>query len=51
MPRALILCTTIVAAFQIHLAAASSIVEDVPASPDIIAIASRLGLDVARDRG
>src|SRR3954466_13562078 len=49
MPRALFLCTSIVAAFQIHLAAASPNVEDVPVSPGALAIAAHLGLDTARD--
>src|SRR3954469_1030733 len=50
MPRALFLCTTIVAAFQIHLAAASPIIEDAPVMPGVAAIAAHLGIDAARDR-
>src|SRR5687768_6399960 len=48
MPRALLLCTTIVAAFQLRLAAASPNVEDAPVTPGVSAIAVRLGIEAAR---
>jgi hypothetical protein len=51
MPRALFFCTSIVAAFQLHLAAASPNVEDAPVTPAVSAIAARVGVDAARDRG
>ncbi|MQA30580.1 MAG: hypothetical protein GEU82_12225 [Luteitalea sp.] len=50
MPRALLLCTTIVAAFQLQLAAASPHIEDAPVTPAVSAIAARLGIEAARDR-
>src|SRR3954463_10926971 len=50
MPRALILCTTIVAAFPLHLAAAPANFEDAPLSTRIVDVSTQLGLDVARDR-
>src|SRR3954468_1829750 len=50
MPRALILCTTIVAAFPIHLAAAPANFEDAPLSTRVVDVSTQLGLDVARDR-
>jgi len=49
MPRGLLLCTTIVAAFELHLAAATSNVADVPVAPAVSALAARIGLDPARD--
>ena len=50
MPRALILCTSIVAAFQLHLAAASPNAEDAPVTPAVSAIAARVGIEASRDR-
>lgn len=50
MPRALLGCLTIVAAFQLHLAAAPALVEDVPLSPRVAALAASLGIDPSRDR-
>jgi hypothetical protein len=49
MPRGLLLCTTIVAAFELHLAAASSNVVDAPVAPAVAALAARIGLDPVRD--
>jgi hypothetical protein len=49
MPRGLLLCTTIVAAFELHLAAASSNVVDAPVAPAVAALAARIGLDPARE--
>jgi hypothetical protein len=49
MPRGLLLCTTIVAAFELHLAAASSNVVDAPVAPAVAALAARIGLDPAHD--
>ena len=50
MPRALFVCTTIVAAFQLHLAAASSTVEDAAITPPVAAFAAGLDVDPSRDR-
>ena len=50
MPRALLGCLTIVAAFQLPLAAAPASVEDAPVAPQVIAIATRFDLDPVRDR-
>lgn len=50
MPRALLVSTTIVAAFQLHLAAASSIVEDAPITPPVAALAAKLDVEPSRDR-
>jgi hypothetical protein len=49
MPRVLLLCFTIVAAFQTELAAAPPIVQ-VPVTPSVASLAERVGMDVARDR-
>jgi hypothetical protein len=49
MPRGLLLCTTIVAAFELHLAAASSNVADAPVAPAVAALAARIGIDPAHD--
>jgi hypothetical protein len=49
MPRALFVSFAIVAAFQLHPAAAST-VEDAPITPSVAALAARLGLEIARDR-
>src|SRR5688572_5828745 len=49
MPRAPILCLTIVAAFQLHPAAAQSISEDAPVTEGVAAVARTLGIDPARD--
>ncbi len=49
MPRALLVCSTIVAAFQIHLAAAPALVEDLPIPPSVLAVAERAGVDPQRD--
>src|SRR3954471_4469718 len=50
MPRALFACSTIVAAFLIHLAAASLVVEEAPIAPPVAALAARLELEPSRDR-
>ena len=49
MPRAPYCCLAIVAAFQIHLAAASP-ADDAPIAPRVAELADRLGIDPARDR-
>lgn len=49
MPRASCFCFAIVAAFQIHLAAASP-ADDAPIAPRVAELAERLGIDPARDR-
>src|SRR4051812_1200182 len=49
MPRALLLCTTIVAAFELQLAAASPNLVDAPVSPAVAALAVRVGIDPATD--
>ena len=49
MPRALSFTFAIVAAFQLHLAAASP-VEDAPIAPAVAALAERLGMEPSRDR-
>jgi len=51
MPRLLFLCTTIVAAFQLHLSAAAALpTTAVPVSPSVAALAGRVGMDPARER-
>jgi hypothetical protein len=50
MPRALLLCLTIVAAFPLPLGAAPPISDDVPVPVSIAAVARSLGLDPARQR-
>ena len=50
MPRVLLLCFTIVAAFQTQLAAASPLTQVAVTAP-VAALAERLGMNVARDRG
>lgn len=50
MPRELLLCTLIVAAFRLPLAAAPPISEDVEVPPATLALARTLGMDLARDR-
>src|SRR4051794_30476338 len=50
MPRALLLCTSIVAAFQMHLAAAGAVSETVLVPRTTLALARALGMDPARDR-
>lgn len=51
MPRALSVCSTIVAAFQLQLAAAApTTTEDVPITVPVAALAERVALDVQRDR-
>src|SRR5689334_899480 len=49
MPRALLLCTTIVAAFQLQPAAASTPVSDAPVPPAVVAVGVRLGVDAAQE--
>ena len=49
MPRALLLCTTIVAAFELQLAAASPNLVDVPVPPAVATLAVRIGIDPATD--
>jgi hypothetical protein len=51
MPRLLFLCVTIVAAFQLRLAAATPPIAHVPVTPAVAALAERLGMDLDRDRG
>ena len=48
MPRALYFCLAIVAAFQLPAAAAP--VEDIPIPPSVVALADRLGVDLANNR-
>ena len=48
MPRALCFCFAIVAAFQRPAAAAP--VEDIPLPPSVVALADRLGVDLAHNR-
>ena len=50
MPRALLLCFTIVAAFQTQLAAAPPLTQVAVTAP-VAALAERLGMNVVRDRG
>jgi hypothetical protein len=50
MPRAVLLCSTIVAAFQLQTAAFAATTERVPVTPAVVALAERAGLDVGRDR-
>jgi hypothetical protein len=50
MPRAFLLCLTIVAAFGPRSAAAA-VSEDVPVPQEIVSAARALGLDPSRDRG
>lgn len=50
MPRLLLLCFSIVAAFHTPAAAAPSLVQS-PIVPVVAALGERLGLDTARDRG
>jgi hypothetical protein len=45
------LCTTIVAVFQLHQAAAAALSEDVPVPGGTVALAQSLGIDPAPDRG
>jgi hypothetical protein len=49
MPRRLFACCAIVAAFQLHSAAAPS-VEEVPLTPAVAAVAAKYGVDRLRDR-
>jgi len=49
MPRALVPCLTIVAAFQLHVAAAAPTYEDVPLPPAVVSTARAAGLDPASD--
>src|SRR5262245_54549887 len=49
MPRGPFACFAIVAAFFLHLAAATPVVEDVPLAREVVEFAVRLGLDPARD--
>ena len=46
-----LLCTTIVAAFQFHPAAAAAVSEDVPVPGGTVALAQALGIDPTPDRG
>jgi hypothetical protein len=50
MPRVLVLCLTIVAAFPLNAAAATSISEDAPVTADVVALARSVEMDPARDR-
>ncbi len=50
MRRALWWCSTIVAAFQLHLSAAEPSTTRVPVLPSVSALASRVELDVRRER-
>ena len=52
MPRTLWKCSTIVAAFQLHLAAAASpVTTTVTVTPSVRVLAERTGMDPARERG
>lgn len=51
MPRSLLVSTTIVAAFQLHLAAATPLVENAPLDPQMAAFATGLDVTPTRDRG
>lgn len=51
MPRPLLLSTTIVAAFQLHSAAAATLVTDAPISPAVATVAQRVEITPAADRG
>jgi hypothetical protein len=51
MPRALLWCITIVAAFPLHASAAPPPITPVPVTAAVAALAERLGMDVSRDRG
>jgi hypothetical protein len=46
-----LLCTTIVAVFQLHPAAAAAVSEDVPVPGGTVAFAQAVGIDPAPDRG
>jgi hypothetical protein len=46
-----LLCTTIVAVFQLHPAAAAAVSEDVPVPGGTVALAQALGIEPAPDRG
>src|SRR3954468_3384396 len=46
-----LLCTTIVAVFQLHSAAAAAVSEDVPVPGGTASLAQSLGIDPAPDRG
>ena len=50
MPRALLLCSTIVAVFQLQLAAETLPVEDAPVPGSVIAVATELGMEPPFDR-
>ncbi len=50
MPRALVPCLTIVAAFHLHVAAAGPLYEDVPVPPAAASAARSIGLDPATGR-
>src|SRR5579872_3074275 len=50
MPRVLLLCSTIVAAFQLQTAVLAATTERVPLTPAVVALAERAGLDVRLDR-
>ena len=51
MPRVLLLCITIVAAFPLRASAATPVITHVPVTTAVAALAERLGMDVTRDRG
>jgi len=51
MPRVLLWCITIVAAFPLQASAATPAITHVPVTPAVAALAERLGMDVSRDRG
>lgn len=50
MPRPTLVCFTIVAAFQLHVAAAGVVSEDVPVPGGMIAMAQSLGIRLPPDR-
>src|SRR5438552_2506167 len=50
MARVLILCLSIVAAFPLNAAAATSISEDAPVTADVAALARSVDIDPASDR-
>lgn len=51
MPRALLLCFTIVAAFQLRPGAATPPIAHVPVTAAVAALGQRVGMDARRDRG
>src|SRR5258708_7005319 len=50
LPRGLLLCITIVAAFQLQAAARSPVSEDVPLAPAVAGLVRSLGIDIDERR-